>query len=227
MQHTVGGDESDGRGSTRAQLQPEAGQYGQSMGRKCATGGKWLNFPIVCWRANAGLRLQENNGRAWPEVRSSSAFLGANDGSRAGASAVDDAIFRQVAQGSVWGNLQRHDGAREHVNCSRQPWPLAAMFCRLETGNVTSVLGDGVGTGGRRDHQKPRPVKLAPATLLADAWPRFSLPCNPALRTGPVESGARFRGHEEKNRTETATNLCSPASGGPLFLLCRVWLGAS
>lgn len=103
MQHTVGGDESDGRGSTRAQLQPEAGQYGQSMGRKCATGGKWLNFPIVCWRANADLRLQENNGRAWPEVRSSSAFLGANGGSRAGASAVDGAIFRQVAQGSVWG----------------------------------------------------------------------------------------------------------------------------
>lgn len=33
VQHTVGRDESDGRGSTRAQLQPEVGQYGQSMGR--------------------------------------------------------------------------------------------------------------------------------------------------------------------------------------------------
>lgn len=66
--------------------------------------------------------------------------------------------------------------------------------CRLETGNATSVLGDGsvLGGGNRgsstwetRDHQKPRPVKLAPATFLAGAQV-LSLPCNPALRTGRI-----------------------------------------
>lgn len=159
-----------------------------------------MNFPIVCWRAMQVCVCKRTMGR--PGRRSSSAFWGPTAAAKARASAVDDAIFRPVAQGSVWGNLQRHAGAREHVNWSRQPRGLAGMF-------VVSRQRD-LGPGARgvcwgweqgvvdlktRDHQKPRPVKLAPATFLAGAQVLSPLqPCS------PDRSRTIFRGHEEKEQ---------------------------
>lgn len=164
-----------------------------------------VEFSDCLLARNAGLRLQR---KQWAGVAGGrlQLFWGPTAAAKAGASAVDNAIFRPVAQGSVWGNLQRHAGAREHVNWSRQPRALAGMFVVSGRGTRPRSLGTGVCWGGgnrgsstweTRDHQKPRPVKLAPATF----WqaPRFSLSLA-TLLSGPVESGTLFWGHEEKEQ---------------------------
>lgn len=166
--------------------------------------------------------------------RSSSAFLGANGGSKSWSSGGRQRNFPTCGAGvrvgepskTRWGTRTRElvssaTGIGWHVLSSRDgerdlgPWGRECVG-GWEQGVID--LGDSrppkatacqtcaSNVSGRR------PGSLSPLQ-----------PCSPDRSNLGRYSGAR----KEKNRTETATNLCSPTSDGPLFLLCRVWLGAS
>lgn len=164
-----------------------------------------VEFSDCLLARNAGLRLQREQ---WAGVAGGrlQLFWGPTAAAKAGASAVDNAIFRPVAQGSVWGNLQRHAGAREHVNWSRQPRALAGMFVVSRRGTRPRSLGTGVcwgvGTGGHRLGRLETTKSHGLSNLRQQRFwqaPRFSLSLA-TLLSGPVESGALFRGHEEKEQ---------------------------
>lgn len=138
--------------------------------------------------------------------RSSSAFLGANGGSKSWSFGGRQRNFPTCGTGVRVGKLQRHAGAREHVNWSRQPRALAGMFVVSRRGTRPRSLGTGVcwgvGTGGHRLGRLETTKSHGLSNLRQQRFwqaPRFSLSLA-TLLSGPVESGALFRGHEEKEQ---------------------------
>jgi len=173
-----------------------------------------VEFSDCLLARNAGVRLQEHNGRASSEFVFK--FWGPTAGSNR-ASAVDDALFRQSRTGVRVGDPSRHAGAREHVNWSRQPTVLAGMFVVSRRGTGPRSLGmDGcwgweqgvadLAWDSSRDQEKPQPVKLAPATFLADGRV-LSLA---TLLSGPIESGMLFRDHWKRHEKKQNRNCDKP-----------------
>lgn len=179
-----------------------------------------VEFSDCLLARNAGLRLQENNGQAWPEVVLS--FLGANGGSESSGFGGRRRNFPTCGTGVRVGEPSKTRWGTRTRELVSSATGIGWDVCRLETGNATSVLGHGsvlgVGTGGRRLGDSRPPKATACQTCASNVSGRrpgsLSLATLGALRTGLGRySGAM----KKKNRTKTATNLCSPTSDGPSF----------
>lgn len=164
-----------------------------------------VEFSDCLLARNAGLRLQENNGQAWPEVVFS--FLGANGGSKSSGfgGRRRPGNFPTCGTGVRVGEPSKTRWGTRTRELVSSATGIGWDVCRLETGNATSVLGHGsvlgVGTGGRRLGDS-RPPKATPCQTCASnvSGRRPGSLSLATLLSGPVESGTIFRGHEEKEQ---------------------------